>query len=71
MNRNTGSAVAMKIIDLVKHPTASASVRKEALIHSRLSHSNIIAYYGQRQDQNYVYMFLEYASGGELFDRIG
>lgn len=61
----------MKIIDLIKHPNAPAAVRKEAHIHNLLSHDNIISYYGQRQDQNYVYMFIEYVSGGELFDRIG
>ena len=27
--------------------------------------------YGTRDDENSVYMLLEYASGGELFDRIG
>lgn len=61
----------MKIIDLDKHSNVAASVRKEVLIHHSLSHENIINYYGQRQDQNYVLMFIEYASGGELFDRIG
>lgn len=61
----------MKIIDLIKHPNARDSVRKEAIIHQKLGHPHIITYYGQRQDQNYVYMFLEYSSGGELFDRIG
>lgn len=71
VNRNTGSAVAMKMVDLIKHPNARNSVRKEALILHRLNHSNVISYYGQRQDRNYVYMFLEYCSGGELFDRIG
>lgn len=70
VNRNTGSAVAMKMVDLIKHPNARNSVRKEALILHRLNHSNVISYYGQRQDRNYVYMFLEYCSGGELFDRI-
>ncbi|KAK7590665.1 hypothetical protein V9T40_002278 [Parthenolecanium corni] len=69
-NRNTGSAVAMKMIDLDKHPNVSAVVRKEVCIHHSLSHENIIDYYGQRQDQNFMLIFIEYASGGELFDRI-
>ena len=35
------------------------------------NHPNIIRLYGSRQDDNSVYLLLEYASGGELFDRIG
>lgn len=70
-NRNTGSAVAMKTIDLAKHPNVVKAVRKEIIIHKDLSHPNIIGYYGQRQNDTSVYIFLEYASGGELFDRIG
>ncbi|XP_065207746.1 serine/threonine-protein kinase grp-like isoform X1 [Planococcus citri] len=69
-NRNTGSAVAMKTIDLAKHPNVVKAVRKEIIIHKDLSHPNIIGYYGQRQNDTSVYIFLEYASGGELFDRI-
>lgn len=61
----------MKMIDLDKHPNVSAAVRKEVCIHHSLSHENIIDYYGQRQDQNFMLIFIEYASGGELFDRIG
>ena len=36
-----------------------------------LRHDNIIRYYGQRMRDNLTYLFLEYADGGELFDRIG
>ena len=34
-------------------------------------HENIIKFYGQRKSNNKQYIFLEYARGGELFDRIG
>uniref|UniRef100_A0A8D8YJJ3 non-specific serine/threonine protein kinase n=1 Tax=Cacopsylla melanoneura TaxID=428564 RepID=A0A8D8YJJ3_9HEMI len=64
------SAVAVKTIDLLKHPGAKPSVLKEATIHRTLSHPQIIKYYGQREDTNSIYLFLEYAAGGELFDRI-
>jgi hypothetical protein len=30
-----------------------------------------IHFYGSRTEGNIQYLFLEYASGGELFDRIG
>lgn len=61
----------MKIIDLKNYPDALSAVKKEALIHCRLKHSSIIKYFGQRHSKDYYYIFLEYASGGELFDRIG
>lgn len=70
INKSTGEAVAMKMIDLAKHPDAHQSVRKETTIHRMLSNPNIIQYFGQRSEKSMEYIFLEYASGGELFDRI-
>lgn len=61
----------MKVIDLRRHPNAKTAVGKEVMIHSMLVNPNVIRYYGNRQDSNYIYIFLEYAEGGELFDRIG
>ena len=61
----------MKMIDLSKHPDARNTVRKETTIHRMLSNPFIIQYFGQRSETNMEYIFLEYASGGELFDRIG
>lgn len=43
----------------------------QILIHSRLSHENVIRYFGHRKEDSVEYIFLEYATGGELFDRIG
>lgn len=71
INKNTNSTVAMKSIDLKNFPDALIMVKKEAAIHCRLKHSSIIKYFGQRQSKDYYYIFLEYAAGGELFDRIG
>lgn len=70
INTSTGEAVAMKMIDLEKHPDARQSVRKETAIHRMLSNPNIIQYFGKRSEPTMEYIFLEYASGGELFDRI-
>ena len=36
-----------------------------------LRHDNVIRYFGQRTAGNVHYLLLEYADGGELFDRIG
>ncbi|XP_069695563.1 serine/threonine-protein kinase grp isoform X2 [Periplaneta americana] len=60
----------MKVIDLEKHPDARTSIRKEVCIHRMLTDPHIIRYYGQRREGSVEYIFLEYAAGGELFDRI-
>lgn len=71
INRLSGEAVAMKMVDLEKHPDAEASVKKEVCIQKILSHPNILKYFGKRTQGSIEYIFLEYAAGGELFDRIG
>ena len=43
----------------------------QVCIHRMLNHDSIIRFYGQRKEDNRQYLFLEYASGGELFDKIG
>ncbi|KAL6263823.1 hypothetical protein P5V15_003906 [Pogonomyrmex californicus] len=60
----------MKMIDVKKHPDARETVCKETAIHYKLSNPNVIHYFGKRSEPNMEYIFLEYASGGELFDRI-
>lgn len=71
MNKLTGEAVAMKMVDCEKHPDAVASVKKEVCIQKILAHPNILKFFGKRTQGSIEYIFLEYASGGELFDRIG
>lgn len=70
INRESGEAVALKMVDLHRHPEAETCVRKEMLIHKLLKHPNIIKFFGSRREGFMQYMFLEYAVGGELFDRI-
>ena len=36
-----------------------------------LRHEHVVRYYGERKVGDFMYIFLEYADGGELFDRIG
>ena len=36
-----------------------------------LRHDHVVRYYGERKVGPFLYIFLEYADGGELFDRIG
>lgn len=70
INKSTGEAVAMKMINLKKHPDARQNIHKETTVHRMLSNPHIIRYFGQRSEPTMEYIFLEYASGGELFDRI-
>nr|CAD7445150.1 unnamed protein product [Timema bartmani] len=71
LNHTTGEAVAMKIVNLEKHPDARTCIRKEVCIHRMLTDPHIIRYFGQRREGHVEYIFLEYAAGGELFDKIG
>ncbi|KAH8255363.1 hypothetical protein KR038_001666 [Drosophila bunnanda] len=70
INRQTGEAVAMKMVDLKKHPDAATSVRKEVCIQKMLQDTHILRFFGKRSQGSVEYIFLEYAAGGELFDRI-
>lgn len=70
VHRTTGDRVAVKIINMEKADAATA-VKKETYIHKMLRHPNIIRFYAMRQEPTKNYIFLEYAAGGELFNRIG
>ncbi|XP_017886300.1 serine/threonine-protein kinase grp isoform X1 [Ceratina calcarata] len=70
INKSTGEAVAMKMIDVQRHVDARKTVHKETTIHRMLSNPNVIQYFGKRSEPTMEYIFLEYAAGGELFDRI-
>lgn len=61
----------MKIINLKEHPEAQENVLKETAILKHLNNPFIIKYFGKRTEESIGYIFLEYASGGELFDKIG
>ncbi|XP_045074276.1 serine/threonine-protein kinase Chk1 isoform X2 [Coregonus clupeaformis] len=70
VNRQTGEAVAVKVIDTSQGKECSENVKKEICINKVLSHPNIVRFFGHRREGPTVYLFLEYCSGGELFDRI-
>jgi len=72
VNRETGEACAMKEVDLDNHPDQAENTRKEICVHKLLKHVNVVQCYGSRRLENHSrqFIFLEYCSGGELFDRI-
>ncbi|KAI1720754.1 protein kinase domain-containing protein [Ditylenchus destructor] len=65
-------AIAVKIIDLKKHRHQADNVRREALLQRILRHHpNVLKYISMRVNVDEQFqIFLEYADGGELFDRI-
>ncbi|KAM4546740.1 serine/threonine-protein kinase Chk1 [Fundulus diaphanus] len=70
VNRQTEEAVAVKVIDTSQGKECADNVKKEVCIHKILTHPNIVRFFGHRKEGPTVYLFLEYCTGGELFDRI-
>merc|ERR1712142_41019 len=71
VSTSTNEAVAVKILQLRNQSSEMVkSVKKEILIHRRLDHQNIIKFFGNREEDLVMFLFLEYARGGELVDRI-
>jgi serine/threonine-protein kinase Chk1 len=71
VNRASGEACAMKEIHLSLHPDETReAVKKEICVHKLLKHKNVVQCYGSRIDKDRQFIFLEYCSGGELFDKI-
>jgi len=71
VNKKTEEAVAVKVVDMAKAKDCIENVKKEVCICKMLSHPNIVRFFGHRSEGTTQYIFLEYCSGGELFDRIG
>lgn len=71
VNRRTEEAVAVKIVDMKRAIDCPENIKKEICINKMLNHENVVKFYGHRREGNIQYLFLEYCSGGELFDRIG
>ena len=71
VNRRTKDHVALKAVNIKDHPEAEEIVKKEVQIHKMLNHENIVRFFGSRRDKSMEYLFLEYCSGGELYDLIG
>lgn len=71
--RDPDNIVAVKIV--MRRPgqegqRLKATLEKEAAIHKAVTHPNIIQLFHKAEDERFIYIFLEYAAGGELFDKI-
>jgi maternal embryonic leucine zipper kinase len=64
-NHKTQTTAAIKILSKgIKGKLVDLkSLRKELKIHSAIQHKNIVKLYGSSEDENNVYLVLEYAAG--------
>ncbi|CAL9054392.1 unnamed protein product [Musa banksii] len=67
-NKDTGELVAMKYIP--RGPKINENVAREIINQRSLSHPNIIRFKEVMLTPTHLAIVLEYAAGGELFDRI-
>ncbi|EEE63827.1 hypothetical protein OsJ_18651 [Oryza sativa Japonica Group] len=68
-NRDTGELVAVKTIPRGNH-RINKSAYREIINHRSLRHPNIIQFIEAILTHTHLAIVMEYASGGELFDRI-
>ncbi|ESN95435.1 hypothetical protein HELRODRAFT_86903 [Helobdella robusta] len=65
----TGRQVAIKVIDkTLLSSTSKAKLWREVRIMKTLDHPNIVKLFQVMETDRYLYLVMEYASGGELFD---
>lgn len=66
----SGKLVALKVLEkklLETKPKLKVQLKREVEVHSHLRHPNILRMYGYFQDDQRVYLVLEYAPKGDLF----
>jgi len=67
-DRQTGEDVAVKIID--KGRIRIALMERELAILQKVRHPNVLPFYGAFEDKKNVFLVMELAKGGELFDQL-
>lgn len=65
----TGRQVAIKVIDRMQlSPSGIQKLFREVRIMKALDHPNIVKLFEVIETERYLYLVMEYASGGEIFD---
>ncbi|KAG9070737.1 Chk1 protein kinase [Linnemannia hyalina] len=70
-HRKTAVKAAVKIIPKDSETGLAKSIQKELTIHRGLQHRNISKFLESKEEPECIYIFVEYAAAGELFDKIG
>lgn len=70
-NSETGEMCAMKEVTLFsddsKSKESALQLRQEVTLLSRLTHPNIVRYFGSEMVDDKLYIYLEYVSGGSIY----
>ena len=71
-NKETNKYVALKVIEkkIVGNESMLSALQKEIEIHKKLQHDNIIRLCGHLEDESKIYLLMEYANKGNLFQLI-
>ncbi|KAF9434788.1 Chk1 protein kinase [Entomortierella beljakovae] len=69
-HKKTEVKAAVKIIPKDPREGVTKAMLKELTIHRSMKHPNISRFLGSREEQECIYIFVEYAAAGELFDKI-
>ncbi|KAJ3302286.1 Chk1 protein kinase [Kappamyces sp. JEL0829] len=67
---STGALVAIKVLDKSLPTFDVNAAKKEFKIHNSVSHQNIIRVFGCSENHENIFIVMEYAAAGELFDKI-
>ena len=67
---DTSLKVAIKVLDKEKLKDNIECIMEEVAILNTLDHPNIVKYYETYDDNKYIYLVMEYITGGQLFDKI-
>jgi len=66
-NLRTQEKVAVKIIDITKPLVRERAFREAEVLRDLGKHKYIIRLHAEHKDERFLYLFIEYASGGDLF----
>lgn len=72
-NKIDGKYYAIKIMEKSKIIESGASldiIYREISIHTRIFHENIVKLYSHYEEENFIYLIMEYLNGGSLFSFI-
>uniref|UniRef100_A0A8C6WWH0 NIMA related kinase 3 n=1 Tax=Neogobius melanostomus TaxID=47308 RepID=A0A8C6WWH0_9GOBI len=68
--KNSEQNYVLKEIQLPKNLSKSENTRREAVLLSKMSHANIVAFRESFEDGSLLCIVMEYCSGGDLLQRI-
>ena len=70
-DQSTGKVYALKKIDLERLTEGDKlNLQSEIEIHKKLKHKNVIEFYGMKQTSKEIYIILQIAQNGNLFEYI-